>query len=287
VLICIDGSGPDDDAAYDRAFAHSFLRQMCASTTQANYRWYRGPNSWGRHQESLDRIDTEAKRLYDLESAGDADMRVFLAGYSRGAAGVVQVASELWDRYGIEVDALFLFDAVDRSDLISSADVVPRSVHATYHARRDPLGESRESFGNTATSAEVPETYQQRYFLTTHGGMGGTLWGHTGLEHGWRRSLGDEYSAHTTTEARRAWIRHHGLIVEYDELGGGAEVLGAAAVAGVASDAYTTLTMAQEEAGALACIQWMWPHMVRQGAVVGASVPRVHPNRGHFGRERF
>jgi hypothetical protein len=290
VLTCIDGSGPDDDAEYAATFAHSFLRQLDSLTTQQPHWWYRGPNMTGGHQVSLSSVAQQIRRQYDLETADDQPTQVFLAGYSRGAAGVVHVAY-LLERMGIAVDGLFLLDAVDRSSAIGNSlpagnvDVVPRNVVATYHAMRSPLAESRDSFSNTATSAAPPGSYRSARFLTTHGGMGGVPWGYAGLERG-RWSLGDEYMSPSTSAARRAWIRRHGLILEHDELGGGLEMIGAA-LAGEASDAYTTLTMEQEESGAQACIQWMWPHLVDHGVVPPSSQARVYPNLGSFGRERF
>jgi hypothetical protein len=290
VLTCIDGSGPDDDAEYRSAFAHSFLGQIDRVTTQAAHWWFRGPNMTGGHQVPLDAVAERIQQQYDTDTAGDRPTQVFLAGYSRGAAGVVHVAY-LLERMGIEVDAMFLFDAVDRSSLIGDSlptgnvEVVPRNVHATYHAMRSPMAESRESFSNTATSAAAPGSYAGARFMTTHGGMGGLPWGYTGLETG-RWSLGDEYVNPRTTEARRAWIRRHGVLMEHDELGGGMEMIGAA-FTGEASDAYTTLTVEQEEAGALACIQWMWRHLTRHGVVPASSHGRVLTRRGRFGRERY
>lgn len=286
MLTCIDGSGPDDDGLYAAAFAHSFLSQIDRLTTQQPHWLYRGPNMTSGHQVSLDAVAQQIRRQYDVDTADDQPTQVFLAGYSRGAAGVVHVAY-LLERMGIAVDGLFLFDAVDRSTAIGDSlptgnvDVVPRNVVATYHAMRSPSAESRESFSNTATSAAPPGTYRCDWFLTTHGGMGGAPWGYAGLERG-RWSLGDEYTTPTTSASRRAWIRRHGLIVEHDELGGGMEMLGAA-LTGEATDAYTTLTMEQEEAGALACAQWMGPHLVMHGVLPPASELRVHPNRGSFG----
>jgi hypothetical protein len=291
VLISIDGSGPDDDAEYRRAFAHSFLSQIDAQTTQAHHLHYRGPNLSGGHLLSLDEVARQVRSLYDSETAGDRAPQVFLAGYSRGAAAMVHVAY-LLQPMGIDVDALFLFDAVDRSIDIGDSlptgnvDVVPRNVYATYHARRHPAAHSRDSFSNTALRAEVADTYHQAFFLTTHGGMGGTPWGYAGLERG-RHSLGDEYTGWGTTPTRREWIRRHGVLVEHGYLGGGDEEALAATLMGVPSDGYTSLTMEQEEAGAAECARWMWRHLHSHQVLRAGSEPRLMPNRGHFGEERF
>ncbi len=282
MFICVDGSGPDERAEYSAAFHDSYLAQITRQSTQTFSQRYVGPNMTGGRQVPPQVIVDAIRARYDAGEADRADTSVFLAGYSRGGAAVVHVAS-LLEGMGITVDALFLFDAVDRSISIGDSlpagnvDRVPANVLHTYHARRDPHAESRESFEATATSAV--HDYQQ-FFMTTHGGMGGTPFGYTGLETG-RWSLGDEYRNPATTEARRAWIRQHGLIWE----GGDSEAL-AALVTGDLSDGVTTLTMAEEEAGSAACARWMWAHLLRHGVVRVGSAPVVQTLRGDF-RERY
>lgn len=283
MFICVDGSGPDTHAAYRVEFANSYLAQIVRHNTQAFAHRLEGPNMTGGRQGDPAGLARIIRERYVEGEADRADTTVFLAGYSRGAATVVHVAA-LLEHEGITVDAMFLFDAVDRSASIGDSlpagnvDVVSRNVLRTYHARRDPRAESRLSFENTATSAVVPGTYQQGFFMTTHGGMGGVPFGFTGLESG-RWSVAEEYMNPATSEARRAWIRSHDEIWE-----AGAEPLGAL-VTGDLSDGITTLTMVEEEAGSAACIRWMWPHLLRHGVVRPDSVPRPATRRGHFGEE--
>jgi len=291
MFICIDGSGPDDDAEYAAAFSHSFLTQALAASAQARKRWYRGPAGSSFHQVDLSLVARHAIEMHraDVEAEGDA-AKVYLGGYSRGAAGVVHVAYLLEDMH-IPVDGMFLFDAVDRSLFIGDSlntgnvDVVPANVRAVRHARRHPAGETRESFDNTAlSSAAGPGAYQQNFFLTTHGGMGGTLWGYTGLDDP-SRAL---YVERHATEAARARMRRTETIVEpFFSLSGGADEALVGLFTGDPSDGRTTLTMDQEEIGAWDCIGWMWPQMMSLGAVRGGSAPTVHTRRGSFGRERF
>jgi len=284
MFICVDGSGPDTHAAYRADFANSYLAQIVRHNTQAFARRMEGPTmTGGRQVDPADLVRTIRAR-YDEGEADRADTTVFLAGYSRGGATVAHVAA-LLEHEGITVDAMFLFDAVDRSVSIGdtlpagNVDVVSRNVLNTYHARRDPHAESRLSFENTATSAVVPDTYHQDFFMTTHGGMGGCPFGYEGLETG-RWSLGDEYRNPATTEGRRRWIREHGVVWE-----AGVEPLGAL-VTGDLSDGITTLTVTEEEAGSAACIRWMWPHLLRHGVVQPGSVPQPATHRGHF-EERY
>jgi len=280
MFICVDGSGPDTHAAYRAEFANSYLAQIVRHNTQAFARRMEGPTMTGGRQVDPMFLVRTIRERYDEGHLDDADTTVFLAGYSRGAATVVEVAA-LLEPEGITVDAMFLFDAVDRSWRIGdtlpagNVDVVSRNVLQTYHARRDPRAESRLSFENTATSAAVSGTYHEAFFMTTHGGMGGCPFGYEGLETG-RWSLGDEYRNPATSEARRRWIREHGAVWE-----AGAEPLGAT-VTGDPSDGITTLTVTEEEAGAAACIRWMWPHLLRLGVVLSGSVPQAATHRGHF-----
>ncbi len=101
--------------------------------------------------------------------------RLFLAGHSRGAAIIIHVARYLQSRH-IDVEAMFLFDAVARNHTLDAA-VVPNNVRHCYHAMRDPDGHSRGSFGNCGTEAAAGVDFQSEFFFTTHGGMGGTPWG--------------------------------------------------------------------------------------------------------------
>lgn len=271
MFICIDGSGPADMGEYMSAFEHSFLRQAQAASTQSNNPWYPGPDPTGlvRYNDlTAIAIDAIAMHRREAASLGDAT-KVFLGGYSRGAAGVVHVAYLLEDMH-ISVDGMFLFDAVDRSihigDSLRSGNVdeVPANVRAVYHARRHPGGESRESFSNTAVRAATGGAYRESFFLTTHGGMGGTPWGSSGLLADVRR----DYEMTGTAAVRRDWIRRHSHIVEpFMEGSNGLDEAATATLFGEPSDGMTTLTMETEEAGSQDCIDWMWEKMIRLGAV--------------------
>ena len=105
----------------------------------------------------------------------NARRRLFMTGYSRGGA-IVLHAARLLISHGINVDAMFLFDAVDRNPFME-AEQIPSNVRHCYHAMRDPAGGSRESFGNCGTSAATGVIFKRRHFMTTHGGMGGVPWG--------------------------------------------------------------------------------------------------------------
>jgi hypothetical protein len=106
-----------------------------------------------------------------LGLAAQPKARVFLAGYSRGGAGVVGVAKRLAED-GVKVSGMVLFDAVDRSLAVNSSEVT-NNVERLVYARRDPLAMSRGSFGNCATIWHAPTKTSMRYFVGTHGALGG------------------------------------------------------------------------------------------------------------------
>jgi hypothetical protein len=180
VFAGIDGTGEYSNEKYKKTFENSFINQLSRMTHlwQGGAYYHRGP--WW--------LGTDMPRLvlmaygYVLKqiASGKAD-RVFLAGYSRGGAGVIQVASML-RAVGQTVDCLILFDPVDRS-LIGSwhnpwaYTPIYDNVRQVLYAQRDPAAGSRESFGNCGQQ-RYGATYRdrKRQFFCTHAGVGGTPW---------------------------------------------------------------------------------------------------------------
>jgi hypothetical protein len=177
ILVGIDGTGEaivpgaGRDAAYDVAFANSFVRRMCDANP--NSRYFRGPVALGG---GLPEAITGGVNYIVSMKRRMPDEPILLTGYSRGAAGVVVVADRL-KTLGINVRALMMFDCVDRH-LAFDADVVPNNVENVCHVIRDPAGRSRLSFGNDGMKYNTPTRYvlPVRMFMCTHGGMGGTPW---------------------------------------------------------------------------------------------------------------
>jgi pimeloyl-ACP methyl ester carboxylesterase len=142
ILIAVDGTGPgfDLDApfmngsinqTYDQAMKNSFCNQMVRQLG-GNAVYYRGPSSvtmltvlraWGGTAEVIRRGET----------------KIFLAGYSRGAAAAVETAHYLRD-IALDVEAMFLFDPVKREGSLPNAGTVPRNVRNCYIIRRSLEG---------------------------------------------------------------------------------------------------------------------------------------------------
>lgn len=103
------------------------------------------------------------------------DVEIVLVGHSRGATIVGDMAKKIGSELDIGVLFLGLFDAVDRSWNSDGGTV--ENVEMTAHAVRNPSmpserGASRPTFGNTYVSSM--SHYRQRYFNTSHGGVGGS-----------------------------------------------------------------------------------------------------------------
>jgi hypothetical protein len=285
MIVCVDGTGPSDDAQYRREFRHSFVNRIYNRTTQTHRYYYRGPGDdyldggigtfGGPHhvapQVLFQRILTAFHQLnaeldtveypfgrstrYDMSADEQARVdalrdqrKIFLTGYSRGGA-IVIAAARLLQVQGLSVEAMFLFDAVNRSvgEGMVDTEVIPSNVRNCYHALRHiQRSGSRESFSHTgfrraAGVAGPPNAY----FFTTHGGLGGVPWGQQGV---------------TRTTATTVSIPLFGRAVvipssPFIDEGG--------------PDGLTNVTPQQELIGMQAVEQWMWRHLRAHRVVTG------------------
>ena len=179
----IDGTGDADDTVYARDFKDSCVNELARSWPRQAFAFYqRGPTA-----SDLNLGDNTRQKagfaydfIYMASTSGKSlgkNSRVFLAGYSRGGAAVIDVCHRL-HRVGIRVDCLFLYDAVDMSMLLANVDRIPPNVALCYHARRDPGTRSRPDWGNCVTYS-TPTTrlpFPRAVFNCTHAGMGGVPW---------------------------------------------------------------------------------------------------------------
>jgi hypothetical protein len=177
IIVGIDGTGgganpgPGRDARYDQEMRGSFVSRIVAEGG-AHTRYFRGPATFGGGL--VDAI-SQGFEFIKFKKRAHPNESVLLTGYSRGAAGVVSLASTLQDAR-IDVRAIMLFDCVDRH-VVVDAEIIPSNVGFVHHVIRDPRSESRESFGNDGLSYRRPTVYPAAYkFLCTHGGMGGVPW---------------------------------------------------------------------------------------------------------------
>jgi hypothetical protein len=170
ILVGIDGTGTGDDAEYAATFRNGFVRTICGKPSP-NTKYFRGPTTLGGGL--MPAINNGFYFILNrLEQ--DKNAPIIMTGYSRGGAGVIEIARRL-GLAKIRVKALILFDAVDRHAEIDTT-AIPTTVENVLHLRRDPRTKSRISFGNCGVAHFPPTNYLQDFFMCTHGGMGGTPW---------------------------------------------------------------------------------------------------------------
>lgn len=184
MLIAIDGTGvgpwelsnPDGSlpaqgvTAYDNDMRNGFIRQLVRDyCRRGKGMYFRGPTITGTECGMIAGFCMTAARI--AQGAGDV---IHLAGYSRGGAVAIEVARRVRQEFpGARIPVMALFDAVDREREFSDLTMLPGNVDFAFHARRDPVVQSREYFGNCGTMAEAPCKLESLTFVTTHGGMGG------------------------------------------------------------------------------------------------------------------
>jgi len=172
----VDGTGPRDPIVYANEFAKSHVKTIFNNWSSPVRFYIRGPNDEGlTTKQRGDAAATFVKTHYQQSVGPNTKVFVYLAGYSRGGAAVIDACWTL-NGLNIPVAGLFLFDAVDRTNTINSADSIPKNVAACYHAIRDPYAFSRNWFSNCGRTASKATAYSEKTFFATHGALGGCPW---------------------------------------------------------------------------------------------------------------
>ncbi len=180
IFASVDGTGVWDDADYDITFENSHVHTLYKE-------WHEGPRYYERGPVTGDNKLSRwtvlaANRTYNavMKDWQAGEKAVFLAGYSRGGAAVIEVAKWL-KAVNVPVECLILFDPVDRTGQVGLPWIntpIVDTVKTVIYAQRSSYAHSRESFGNCGmTSEDLTKT--KRYFDTffaTHGGIGGVPW---------------------------------------------------------------------------------------------------------------
>jgi hypothetical protein len=287
----VDGTGAFLDTTYHRQMAGSFVRELCHPDIPGVRRYWRGPDAIDTFLSGpAPRVVAEAIRYAVVPNAAkptvvptglgtaavfyptsptpltDLKDQVFLTGYSRGAATMLDVAVLLKD-YGIPVEAMFLFDSVTQSPWLR-ADRIPSNVKAFYHAKRSANSGSRTSWGNSTAQPDAGVVPDEKPFMTTHGGMGGVPWGEAGLlkpapidylapagQPLWAPMAGYGPQFITPTQAAEAMVRRN------------PEKYADKIFEGAPHWAFTNVTVAQERLGMGAVRHWMWERLRKHGVV--------------------
>lgn len=236
IFFGVDGTGPDDNKTYKTDFANSHVRRLWKEWHTPYAAYLRGPRWHGngtptKTKQGVEWVTQQWETLTKLADKSTPlskkPVRIFLSGYSRGGAAVIELGYEL-NKKGIPVHCMMLFDAVDRSPL-ENVDTISANVKMVYHAMRDPAAGSREIFGNCGKQHPAKGIPVIEKFFCTHGGVGGCPW------------------------------EENGKSGKIEELSMKAKIGAVAAVGKPAADAmdFTNVTVAQDKAGAVASWNWM------------------------------
>lgn len=136
----VDGTGPGDETDYDLAMARSFCWQLEVEFRHYPAKYVRGPDWKGGTTYTTARTGADEIQEFRKTFGGGTQGSVrpiYLAGYSRGAATVIQMAKFLNQQIPKnEVKAMFLFDPVDR-DVAIDGQGIPPNVKNVYVIFRD------------------------------------------------------------------------------------------------------------------------------------------------------
>jgi hypothetical protein len=190
-LALVNGTGPAGQA-YEEVMKNSFCHQLGQKLGEKCF-YRRGPTLFGLE------VAEEARAVYrwlKAEHEADPDVRLMLAGYSRGGSAAI-MACEMLEHDGIQVDSLFLFDAVARHEF-PGGSVIPANVRFSRHARRSLAAEFveryegalkrlgvlsvlqnpvRPLFGNVGLTWRGDGDHRPaETFLGSHGAIGGVGW---------------------------------------------------------------------------------------------------------------
>ncbi len=192
----IDGTGPYSQEEYDLAMARSFCWQIEVKLRSYPAVYVPGPGNAGGTTRL--KAHDGVKAIIDSRKRGNTK-RLYLAGYSRGGATVIQMAKFLKHQTREVIQAMFLFDPVDR-DVFLDGSGIPTNVRNVYVIYRDQtieevdtpwkpnwgFGErpdydiyARKWMGNCKIVAKDTRATNVRETIITgasHGAVGGSPW---------------------------------------------------------------------------------------------------------------
>lgn len=113
---------------------------------------------------------TNIQQLLNNQPLTTDDVRVVLIGHSRGGLATTALARMLSPL--VRVYFMGLLDSVDREGCLDGMNV--ENVKYVAHARRHPDVGSRTYFGNTSLKYIGVTEHEERFFYTSHGGIGGS-----------------------------------------------------------------------------------------------------------------
>ncbi len=176
MLIALDGSAKTGDPVkYTHEYYNYYVAQAFRATRESSKIYVQGPKalSFGFSGNNIRKMADKATTHI---RANPGDNRIFLIGWSRGAAACIQFAHDLKrSTESRKIAALFLFDAVDQ-DTSTSSDLnfIPDSVINAYHARAIKKSWlDRRIFPTCGKNAAIGVNLVSREFNASHGGIAG------------------------------------------------------------------------------------------------------------------
>jgi len=132
--------------------------------------YHRGPAAGSFSFSKINiRIMADAATNFIRQNSG----KVFLVGWSRGAAACIQVAHDL-KKSGGRIDAMFLFDPVDMdSSTDNDLNFIPDSVANVYHATATKKSKIINIFPTCGKTQASGVNAIRGYFNTSHSGIAG------------------------------------------------------------------------------------------------------------------
>jgi pimeloyl-ACP methyl ester carboxylesterase len=169
MLIALEGSSPTIRGENNYKY---YVWEIYRSTKESSRIYVEGPAavSWEYSPVNIRKMADKATAFIRANSG-----KIFLVGWSRGAAACIQVALDLSRSGSIKVDAMFLFDAVDQDGSTSDfLNFIPGNVINVYHAVATKKGwVDQQLFPTCGNTAAPGVNVVARNFNTTHGGVAG------------------------------------------------------------------------------------------------------------------
>lgn len=183
LLLCVDGTGSLPDGTYYAENKLSHVSQAYLTGKADTKRYWRGPWIVGAATSSI-ALDV-ASTIFDARKS-NPETKIFMVGHSRGGAAIIRAAQIMNLRFQMNqkrgrasdignnsIEAIFLYDAVNMTHNLS-VDVIPPNVGKCYHAMRDPVALSRQSWGNCAKISTRSGQLVKKTFFGSHAALGGT-----------------------------------------------------------------------------------------------------------------
>lgn len=170
IVVAIDGTN-------SHVYRNRWVEQFCQQVRADHKQYWPGPTDlYGITGLDCDELFNSAMRWLDgilgqygltHRTATAESVNLTLVGHSRGGHTVIDICNHL----PFQTTFLALYDAVDMTAALCDTQIIRNSQY-TAHARRSPHMNSRSWWGNAGTSV-ARGIYEERFFETNHGGIGG------------------------------------------------------------------------------------------------------------------